>query len=107
MLSRTRLKALERAAERDDWSAAGDEYLEIAVHAEGPAELFAVESMAPAILLRDSEQLVEIVAQLLVSVSTQRVLLASAEAQSLCNKPADQNSFGASSPGRLELRPKE
>ena len=45
MLKQASLRTLKQAAERSDWIAAGDEYLEIALQAEGPADLFGVEAI--------------------------------------------------------------
>lgn len=71
MLSLTKLKALKQAAERGDWSAAGDAYLDLSEATASERDRFAVQSLAPEIRLRDSERIVDLVDQLLASVSTQ------------------------------------
>ena len=65
MLDQARLRSIAQAAEQDDWGAAGDEYLELRLGAQEVRDRFAVESLAPALRLRDSKQLAGIVEQIL------------------------------------------
>ena len=64
MLEPTKLQALRIAAVSDDWPSAGEVYLELVLQANNKADQFTVETIAPAVLLRDSKAVAALVDQL-------------------------------------------
>lgn len=64
---RERLQLLREAADRDDWSAVGEVYIELALEAGGRAAEFQIEALAPYVRLRDGEKLRLLVEELLRS----------------------------------------
>jgi len=58
------LQQLKTAAMANDWSTAGNVYIELSLGAPGMADRFRVEVLAPAIRLRDGEAVVALVDQI-------------------------------------------
>jgi hypothetical protein len=49
-----RLEALKQAAERQDWNAAGDLYIELSLQTRGTRDRVRVEALAPYVRLQDA-----------------------------------------------------
>ncbi len=64
MVDPAKLEALKQAALADDWKAAADIYLEIALEANGTPESV-VETLGPLLSLRDGERLAAAVEELM------------------------------------------
>ena len=54
MLDVSRLQALKRAAEGQDWNAAGDLYIELSLQTRGTRDRVRVEALAPYVRLQDA-----------------------------------------------------
>jgi hypothetical protein len=61
MLDRVKLELLKQAAERDDWSAAGDVCLELSLAAQDTDDLFYTEALSSAVRLRETDWLSSII----------------------------------------------
>ena len=64
MLDRVKLELLKQAVERDDWSTAGDVYLEPSLAAKGTPDEFYADVLASAVRLREPKWLESIVGEL-------------------------------------------
>ena len=60
----SRLEAVKQAAERQDWNAAGDLYIELSLQTRGTRNRIRVEALAPYVRLRDAEGVGAVVKEL-------------------------------------------
>lgn len=67
MLDRQLLKALKDAAKREDWSAVGDAYLELAAAPQEQFDRFALAVLKAEVRRRDSERVAHTVDELLAT----------------------------------------
>lgn len=67
MLDQERLEQLRDAAERGDWSAAGDVYIELSLETRSTPDRTRIERLAPYVRVRDAAGLFVVVDELLKS----------------------------------------
>ncbi len=60
----SRLEAVKQAAERQDWNAAGDLYIELSLQTRGTPNRIRIEALAPYVRLRDAEGVGAVVKEL-------------------------------------------
>ncbi|MDA0207511.1 MAG: hypothetical protein O2917_11265 [Acidobacteria bacterium] len=60
MFDFSRLEAVQQAAERNDWDAAGEAYIELSLQMRGTRDRFRIEVLAPYVRLRDAERVAAI-----------------------------------------------
>ncbi len=60
MFDFSRLEAVKQAAERDDWNAAGEAYIQLSLQTRGTRDRFRIEALAPYLRLRDAERVTAI-----------------------------------------------
>ncbi|MDA0204943.1 MAG: hypothetical protein O3A53_12035 [Acidobacteria bacterium] len=64
MFDFSRLEAVRQAAERQDWNAAGDLYIDLSLQLRGTRDRVRVEALAPYVRLRDAEGIQAVVKEL-------------------------------------------
>ncbi len=64
MFDFSRLEAVKLVAERDDWNAAGEAYIQLSLQTRGTRDRFRIEALAPYLRLRDTERVAAIAQEL-------------------------------------------